>query len=143
MWHLFCQEIGRPDLITAEAPELRHSTHGENAARYREAISQFCRLHLRDDIVSRMIARGIPIMPVLSPDEALSHPNIEARDIVGVVEDEREGRVAELRNPLRAAGLAAPRRRPAPDLSADADTVLSMLGYGKDEIGVLTEEGVV
>lgn len=144
LWRAFCEEIGRPDLVRAdETPQDRHSSHGAHAALYREAIAAFCAAHTRAAIVERMLSRAIPVMPVLSPEEALAHPNVAARDIAAVVEDAREERVTELRNPLRPAGLAAPRRTSAPTMAADAQAILAMLGYGDAEIGRLAREEAV
>jgi CoA:oxalate CoA-transferase len=144
LWSEFCQAIGRDDLIdTSEGWADRHSDHGGRSDLYRKAITDYCRSRNRDDLVTSMGAIGIPIMPVLSPIEALKTDHTRARDVAGVVSDDREGQVAELRNPLRAAGLARQEREPAPAFGGDSASVLETLGFSQGEIENLVAKGVI
>jgi CoA:oxalate CoA-transferase len=144
LWSAFCKAIERPDLISEnEGWADRHSDHGERAGLYRQAIADYCLSRDRGALVDAMTAIGIPIMPVLSAEEALRTEHVAARDVAGVVADEREGQVAELRNPLRAAGLARAERTPAPAFGADTATVLGTLGFSRNEIEALAAKGVV
>ena len=61
---------------------------------------------------------GIPSEPVLSYDEALAHPQAEARGVVTEIEDPKRGRgrMRALAPPVRLEGTPARIRRPAPDL---------------------------
>jgi crotonobetainyl-CoA:carnitine CoA-transferase CaiB-like acyl-CoA transferase len=144
LWQAFCDLIGRKDLVSGdEGLEDRHSTHGKRAELYRQAITDYCAAHDRDDLVAAMCRIGIPVMPVLSPDEAVRTDHAVARDVVGVLDDERDGRIAELRNPLRSAGLARAHRRPAPAFGGDAAAVLETLGYSPKEVETLAQKGVI
>lgn len=144
LWASFCKAIDRPDLISeTEGWKDRHSDHGGRAELYRQAISDYCLSKNRDDLVGAMCAIGIPIVPVLSPEESLRTDHVRARDVAGLVEDEREGQVAELRNPFRSAGLARTRRIAAPAFGGDSPEILEMLGFSKQEVDGLVTKGVI
>jgi CoA:oxalate CoA-transferase len=144
LWTLFCQATGRTELISeSESLEDRHSDHGGRAELYRKAIADHCLASDRDTLVARMCALGIPILPVLAPEEAVRSDQALARDLAGVVADSREGQVAELRNSFRGSGLARESRTPAPEAGADSADVLSMLGYSRQESDEMVARGIV
>jgi crotonobetainyl-CoA:carnitine CoA-transferase CaiB-like acyl-CoA transferase len=144
LWAVFCNVIGRADLISAsESQQDRHSDHGERAALYREAIADYCLSKDRDDLTADLCAKGVPILPVLAPEEAVKSAHVVARDIAGVVNDDREGQIAELRNPFRSSSLARQERTPAPAFGEDGVHVLGMLGYSKSEADVLAKKGII
>lgn len=144
LWSQFCRTIGRDDLIDGnESLTDRHSSHGDRSNVYREAIAEYCRSKTRDELMKSMFDLGIPIMPVLSSIEALQTEHAKARDVAGVVDNEREGQVSELRNPLRLAGLTRAQRRPAPSFGADSSSILGALGYSQDDIRNLAEKKII
>jgi formyl-CoA transferase len=59
---------------------------------------------------------GIPSEPVLSYDEALAHPQGQARGLAQVFEDPERGPIQHLAPPLRLEGTPARISRRAPDL---------------------------
>lgn len=142
-WRMFCQAIGRPDLVDeSEGPEARLTDHGEKGEVYRQAVAGHCLAHPRDELVRRMQALGIPVFPVYAPDEALADPIVRERGMLEEIEHPLDGRIPQLGNPLSSAGLAQTRRSAAPELGADNDEVLSKLGIppGKRE-GHRSDEG--
>lgn len=143
LWSAFCDAIGRPDLADPdEAPDARHTSHGERSEEYRRVISEFCRAHNRDDLVDRMVASGVPICPIYSPEEALRSKNVDGRNLI---DDARgpEQPLPHITNPLVLSGLARTRRDTAPQLGADNAGVLGELGYGEDDLERLRREGVI
>jgi CoA:oxalate CoA-transferase len=144
LWGEFCNAIGRADLVSAsEGLEDRHSDHGDRAELYRTAIADYCLSKDRDEVVKEMCGLGIPILPVLSPEESLKTENVISRDIAGVVDDRREGRVAELRSPFRKSGLARKTRTPAPAFGEDGKDVLAMLGYSPRDADTFAAKGII
>jgi crotonobetainyl-CoA:carnitine CoA-transferase CaiB-like acyl-CoA transferase len=144
LWQRFCRAIGRVDLIVDERPQDRHSSHGGRARLYREAIAAFCLDRPRDAIAAEMAGLGIPVMPVLSPDEALAHENVSARQIAAILPHPTQNRITEIANPLQSAGLTRPGPRThAPRLSEGAADILEMLGYDTSAIDQLRQDGVI
>lgn len=144
LWALFCQELGRPDLISGEErPEHRHTPHGQRSQLYRDAIAAYCLAHDRDDIAARMEAQSIPVVAVLSPEEAVTSVNAAGRDLIDTVAHPTDGDVPVLRNPLHRAGLTRSGSRAAQPLGADTDEVLGWLGFSEAERQRLRADGTV
>jgi len=143
-WKKFCAILGQPELAPErEDPAARLSSHGERTEHYREAIADYCLKHDRDDITRQMAAQDIPVIPVLTPDEALNSPHAAERQLVRTIPHATEGKVTELRNPLHPSGLARQDRTPAPELGADNAAILSRIGLSEGEIADLAEAGTI
>ena len=99
-----------------EDPNLRLSSHGDRAALFEAALSDYCLAHDRDEIGERARSLSIPIMPVLTPDEAVRSAHVKSRGLVEEVPHPTENRVFTLRSGLVASGVVRRRRAPAPTL---------------------------
>jgi crotonobetainyl-CoA:carnitine CoA-transferase CaiB-like acyl-CoA transferase len=143
-WKKFCAAIGQPELAPEhEDPSARLSSHGERTEVYRKAITDYCKAHDRDEIARRMAAEDIPLVPVLTPDEALHSPHAAERQLVHTVAHATEGTITELRNPLHPSGLVRTDRTPAPELGADNSAILQRIGFTDAEIADLVKAGSI
>jgi CoA:oxalate CoA-transferase len=143
-WKKFCTAIGQPELAAEhEDPSARLSSHGERTELYRNAIANYCKAHDRDEIARRMAAEDIPLVPVLTPDEALHAPHVAERQLVRTVAHASEGKITELRNPLHPSGLVRTDRTPAPELGADNSATLRRIGFTDAEIADLAKAGSI
>ncbi|MEM7407730.1 MAG: CoA transferase [Pseudomonadota bacterium] len=134
-WRVFCDLIARPDLYDdAEHYGDRHTDHGARQTLYRDAIATLCASEDRDCLVARMMAAGVPICPVYTPDEAVRSAEVGERELIEWVSHPTEGRIPQLINPLTKAGLTAPHRHCAPALGASTTQVLRELGLGEAAI---------
>ncbi|MEP9380470.1 CoA transferase [Aquabacter sp. CN5-332] len=117
IWRRFCEAIGRTDLAFAdEDPAARLSSHGPRAELFRAVLSEYCLAHDRDEIGARMIALSLPVMPVLTPDEAVASDHVRSRGLLEQVDHPTEGRTFVLRNGLMEAGITRRSRGPAPTI---------------------------
>ncbi len=115
IWRRFCALIGREDLaFEDEHPGDRLSSHGPRAELFRQALSDYCLAHDRDEIGARMIALSLPVMPVLTPDEAVASEHVRSRGLVQSVDHPTEGLTFTLRSGLMDAGITRKHRAPAP-----------------------------
>lgn len=143
-WKKFCATIGQPDLAPEhEDPSARLSNHGERTELYRKAIADYCKVRDRDEIARQMAAEDIPVIPVLTPDEALHSPHAVERQLVRTVPHSTEGRITELRNPLHPSRLVRADRTPAPELGADNSAILQRIGFTEAEIADLAKKGCI
>ena len=143
-WRKFCVAIGRPELAAErEDPSARLSSHGEKTEQYRRAIADYCLAHDRDEIARAMAKENIPVIPVLTPDEAMVSDHVKARGLLRRVAHADEGQIVELCNPLHATGLVRNERTPAPALGADNAPVLQRMGFTAAEIAELAKSGTI
>jgi crotonobetainyl-CoA:carnitine CoA-transferase CaiB-like acyl-CoA transferase len=143
VWAKFCRHIGREDLISdKETLEDRLTSHSENGERYRSVIADYCLTKSRDEIAGEMRDRGIPITPVLDPDEAVSSDIATSRSIVARVPDRVEGDILHLANPLQHSGLVRSRDS-GPALGGHTQEILSELGFDEQQIGEIKRAGAI
>jgi crotonobetainyl-CoA:carnitine CoA-transferase CaiB-like acyl-CoA transferase len=143
VWAKFCQHIGRVDLISEkETLEDRLTSHSDNAERYQSAVAGYCLSKPRDEIIREMRDQGIPITPVLDPDEAVSSDIAASRSIVSRIPDPVEGDILHLANPLQHSGLVRSRSS-GPALGAQTQEILSELGFDKPQMVKMKSAGLI
>ncbi|HEA47322.1 MAG TPA: CoA transferase [bacterium] len=87
---------------------------------------------------------GIPAGPILSVDKVLSHPQVLAQEMVVEVNHPKSGKIKLTGIPVKLSATPGSIDKPPPLLGEHNDEVLShILGYSKEEIKSLKEEGVI
>ena len=128
-WRRFCEHIGRIDLVYDETPADRHTAHPGRTEHFKEAIASFCLARERDSLAQEATIAGIAIVPVYTPEEALSCPLASSRGLVEYMDHPHEGRIPFISDPLYRSGLSDPRSRPAPRLGENGDEIRAELGH--------------
>jgi crotonobetainyl-CoA:carnitine CoA-transferase CaiB-like acyl-CoA transferase len=135
--------MGEPEWLT----DPRFATdddRGAHAEIISERMGRWCAERATDDIVKILGDAKIPSAPVLTPQQALDHPQVQA---LGVLQDTD---YPGLPRPAPVAAVpiwmtetqAVPRRRP-PLLGEHTDEVLTELGYSAQDIQGLRDQGVI
>jgi len=89
------------------------------------------------------LLRGVvPVAPVQDVAEVLEGPFVKETEMITTVPHPLRPALKLLANPIRCDGRRLP-ARPAPALGADADDLLSSLGYTPDDIRQLRADAVV
>jgi crotonobetainyl-CoA:carnitine CoA-transferase CaiB-like acyl-CoA transferase len=109
----------------------------------RRDLREVFRGKTRDEWVRFFEGEDVCISPVLSLDEALSHPNALARRMVVDVGSPLGGTERQLGLPIRIAGEEERAPGRAPRLGEHDDPLLAELGYSVEEIAGLRAKGVI
>ncbi len=93
--------------------------------------------------LERLEAEDVPSAPVLSRKDLLTHPQLEANELV--VEDEHPvaGRMRQARPAERFSATPSSLRLPAPSLGEHTNEIFEELGVDAEDLVALRERGVV
>jgi CoA:oxalate CoA-transferase len=121
--------LGRPEL--AANPLFKTNTlRNQHQEALRAEIENVLRTESTEHWISVLEAAGVPCGPVNNVAQAIAHPQTAARNMLVSVDDPVIGPLKLAGNPMKFTDFAdPPTRRPAPDLDADRDKILSELGF--------------
>lgn len=139
----FCNEMGRPEL--AEDPRFKLS---RNRLINREEIEQIVRdiaaPELRDPLIERLVAVGVPAGPVNSIKDVFTDPFIEARQTVHRFVREDGVEIPSVAFPGKLSATPADYRYQPPKVGEQTREVLGdWLALDGDELAALEECGAV
>ena len=139
---IVCEALGIDDL--SRRPEYATlALQMENrASLWRELGAGFAR-YTTAECVERLDRADILCAPVLTLDEALKHPQVEANDILVSFEHPVHGTVRTTGNPLNFSGIEQIALRPAPTLGQHSEEVLRELGIAPERIATLRAAAVI
>jgi CoA:oxalate CoA-transferase len=128
LWVKLTQALGRPDL--AEKPGYKtNPLRNQHQQQLKAEIDAILSTQTRDHWIELLEAAGLPCGPVNNVEQALNHPQVEARNMLVGVEDATTGPLKLAGNPMKLSAFEDPATRaPAPDLDADRAKILRELG---------------
>lgn len=117
---------------------------GENGAVLSERMARWCATRPAAAAIEELAAAGIPAGPVLSPQQALAHPQVDAMNLVAQSSYAGfAGPVTLVRTPVELSETPAEIRQPAARVGADNDDILLELGFTADEIAAFAGNRVI
>lgn len=143
-WAKFCQAIERPDLVGREG-----ATSGPDRAKNMsgwlgEVINAWFKTQTKAGATSKLLGAGLPIGPVQNAQEIFDDAQVAARRLLIDVPDPILGSVKLVGPVAKMSGSREPRTDPAPRLGEhNAEVLMEMLGYTRDQVGRLEEDGVI
>lgn len=141
-WAVFCEIIGRPELI--EDPDFATvPARCQNAERVYQVVEEFTGSRSKDELM-RIFGGKVPFSPIMDAQEIHSDPHYAAREML--VPIEHPGSQQELRTigtPVKLSRTPGGVRMRAPMLGEHTDEVLAEAGFGATELERLRASGAI
>jgi CoA:oxalate CoA-transferase len=128
LWVKLTQALGHPEL-TQNPNYKTNPLRNQHQPQLKAEIDAILSANTRDHWIAVLEAAGIPCGPVNNVEQALAHPQVEARNMLVEVDDPTTGKLKLAGNPMKLSAFEDPvTRPPAPDLDADRAKILRELG---------------
>lgn len=140
-WMGFCEALGRPDLIDRGFDVWDPAQQRRLKAEIQEILGARPLAHWR----AVFAELDVCVEPVLTVEEAMTHPQVAARAMIAEVPRPDTGGAPQRQpaSPFRFSKTAPAYRHPGAPLGAHTTAVLAEAGFSEAEIGALHAAGVV
>ena len=117
---------------------------GRNGAILSERMAEWCSQRTREEAIAALSEAKVPAAPVLSPQEAFNHPQVQAMGLFEAVAYPGLDKPAPLqRAPVELSRTPGSISRPPPTVGQQTDEVRARVGYSPEDIAELRERGVI
>ena len=139
-WRRFCTVAGLPE-------DERFATNRQRVSAY-DALRPFVADRLREQSrqfwIDALTTAGVPCGSVRNFDELFADPQLDARDMIAMVEHATIGPLRALGVPVKLSDTPGAVRTPPPTLGQHTDAVLQHdLGFSADAIAALRRQQVI
>jgi crotonobetainyl-CoA:carnitine CoA-transferase CaiB-like acyl-CoA transferase len=144
LWENLCHAIGREDFIPfhLEAGHRQRKPEGKEWDEISASLKQLFLTKTRDEWFEFLSQKDIPVGKVYSMDEVFADPQVLHRRMVIEVQHS-EGTVKQVGIAVKLSDTPGNVRRLSPILGEHTEEILTALGYSKEKIGELFQDGVV
>ena len=141
-WERICDVLGHPEWKT----DPRYVTNDDRMANLPglvEAMNAVVITRTRAEWQKAFDEAGVPAGPVNSIGEALTQPQVIARDMVVEVEHPKMGRIKSIGCPIKFSATPSEVAGPPPLLGEHTRAILKTVGYNDNDIDALVQAGTV
>lgn len=142
MWPDFCRAVEMPRLIDDPA-YATNDLRVQNYEAFTEMMRQFMAGKEEAWLLQRFAEYKIPALNIVTPLDALEHPQLIARDMVVEVNDNNVGKMTTFGIPVKYSKTPGSIRKSSPKLGEDTAGVMKEAGYTQEEIDRMIADGVV
>jgi crotonobetainyl-CoA:carnitine CoA-transferase CaiB-like acyl-CoA transferase len=142
LFRRWCRIVGAEDWMT-DPRFVTDQKRGDNNAILSERTAAWMAERTSAEALEQLAAAKIPAGPVLTPQEVLDDPHVQAADLYHPIHyPGLAGAVPVVEPGARFSGFDLPRNRP-PTAGEHTDEILTQLGYNRTEIADLRDAGVI
>ena len=138
----FCKAIERPDLLTDER-FATSKARSKNRDTLMDVLMPVTRQKSSADWITLLNDAGVPCGPIYAINESFADPQVQHLKMAQPVQSPELGDLTILGHPVSWGETRNPIRMPAPELGQANETILTSIGYTKDQIGDLAKRGVI
>ena len=143
LWAKFCEHVDRHELISDE----RFRTNADRTENHSELfpiLSEIMSQRPTDDWIDALGAIGVPCGPINAMDKVVSHPQVQAREMITRIAHDITGEVEVPGVPIKLSETPGNVDAPAPSLGEHTTKVLTdLLKMSADEVAQLRQDGVI
>ena len=145
LWENLCREIGKEDFIPFhwEPEHFLYKPEGEKWQEISSYLKQLFLTKTRDEWFELLSQKDVPIGKVYSLDEAFTDPQVLHRKMVIEVEHPTEGKIKQVGIAIKLSDTPGKVRSLPPLLGEHTEEILTGLGYNKQRINELRQEGII
>ncbi len=145
LWSRLVALVGKPELATDPrfaTPQARRDNWGAMQEVYREWLDSYASA---DEAIAALSAARVPVVPMLSPEEVVEHPQLRAREAFPEVPHPGCGSIRVTATPFFVDGEATHPGGEAPYRIGEhtREVLAEVLRYSPDRIGALSGLGVI
>lgn len=135
-WQRFCEKISRPDWTVLQYDSQQRTY-------LIEELGEIIKSKTRDEWVEYFIDTDACFEPVLELEEAIDHTLSRENDYWLREKDEKGESELTAGYPLLISGSGGSKRKSPPRHGEDTADILTTLGYGRQEIELMADKGIV
>ena len=134
--------VGKPEW--AQDPRFNNrKARVENYDALNEQLAPIFRAGKRDDWLRRLIAKDVPAAPINTLDEVFADPQVKTYGFPIEVEHPQMGKMQLIGNAVDMSRTPPTIDRPPPVLGEQTEEILVALGYDREKIANLRQQGAV
>ena len=143
LWAKFCEHVNRQDLIS-DARFRTNADRTENHAELFPILSDIMSQRTTDDWINALGKIGVPCGPINAMDKVVSHPQVQAREMITQVAHHITGAVEVPGVPIKLSETPGNVDAPAPSLGEHTTEILTdILKMSPNEVAALKQDGVI
>ena len=143
LWTKFCEHVDRQELIS----DKRFQTNADRTENHSELfpiLSDIMSQRKTDDWIDSLGGIGVPCGPINAMDKVVSHPQVQAREMITRIAHRITGEVEVPGVPIKLSKTPGNVDAPAPSLGEHTTEVLTgLLKMHPDEVEQLRRDGVI
>ena len=143
LWSKFCEHVDRQELISDERFQT-NADRTENHSELFPILSEIMSQRTTDDWIDALGNIGVPCGPINTMDKVVSHPQVQAREMITRVAHQITGDVEVPGVPIKFSETPGNVDAPAPSLGEHTTEILTdVLKMRPDEVEKLRQDSVI